>query len=114
MTCLGHCETLRSGGRAGVLWGQSGGTSMSHWLLMTVGVGVVLVLLDRLLLWLEGRGWIYYRKKKASPGSLGSAMLEIQALLRPSGEHVVEERRAVKSEEDEAGEPPEPPDLTRP
>ena len=86
---------------------------MWYWLLMAVCVGVVLVLLDRLLLWLEARGWIYYRKKKANPGSLGSAMLEIQSMLQPSGEHVVEERRAVKSEEDEAGEPPEPPDLTR-
>jgi hypothetical protein len=85
---------------------------MWYWLLMAVCVGVVLVLLDRLLLWLEARGWIYYRKKKASPGSLGSAMLEIQSMLQPSGEHVVEERRAVKSEEDEAGESPEPPDLT--
>jgi len=84
---------------------------MLSWLLIAACVGVALFLLDRLLLWLEARGWIYYRKKKASPGSLGSAMLEIQAMLRPSTEHIVEERRAVKSEEDEAGEPPEPPDL---
>ncbi|MDN0197079.1 hypothetical protein [Streptomyces sp. S.PNR 29] len=29
-----------------------------------LGLGLVLFLADRLLLWLESRGWIYWRKRK--------------------------------------------------
>ena len=31
--------------------------------LLLLTIGIVIFLLDRLGLWLEDRGWIYYRKK---------------------------------------------------
>ena len=76
------------------------------WAVALVGVGVGLFALDRFLLWAEARGWIYYRKKKASPGTLGSAFLEIQGMLQEGAKHTVEERRAEAPEVDEHGEPP--------
>jgi len=78
------------------------------WTLAVVAVAALLVGLDRLLLAAEARGFIYYRRRKASPGSLGSAMLEIHSLMQPSARHAVEEQRRVVEEEDDEGEPPDP------
>jgi hypothetical protein len=63
-------------------------------------------LLDRALLAAERRGWIYYRKRRASPGTAASAALDVHALLEPSRRHVVGEQRAVRHEDDGQGEPP--------
>lgn len=71
-----------------------------------VAVLAALFLLDRLLLAAEARGWIYWRRRKASPGSLGNALLSAQALLQPEVRHVVEERSAVRKDEEGKGEPP--------
>jgi hypothetical protein len=62
--------------------------------------------LHRLGVWMEDRGWIYYRKKHGSSGSLGSALLEIEALLEPSKRHVVEIKRRDESEQYESVDPP--------
>jgi len=78
------------------------------WTLAVVAVAALLAGLDRLLLAAEARGFIYYRRRKASPGSLGSAMLEIHSLMQPSARHVVDEQRRVVEEEDDEGEPPDP------
>lgn len=67
---------------------------------------VALAVADRLLLAAEARGWIYYRKKKASPGTRSAAALELQALMEPGRKHVVESVRDEQSERDESGEPP--------
>lgn len=62
--------------------------------------------LHRLALGAEARGWIYYRKRRGSSGTLGNAFLEIQSMVEPSKRIVVEERRReVKVEDDEAGPP---------
>ncbi|MEV6424902.1 hypothetical protein [Streptomyces sp. NPDC051662] len=37
---------------------------------IVVAVGVCLILVDRVLLWAESRGWIYYRKSKARTSAL--------------------------------------------
>ena len=81
------------------------------WCLVGLAAVAALLLVDRLLLAAEARGWIYWRKRKASPGSLGSAMLEIQSHLQASARHAVEEQRRVVREDDEAGEPPDPPEA---
>ena len=80
------------------------------WALVLAGVGVGVFALDRFLLWAEARGWIYYRKRKASPGTLGSAFLEIQGMLQEGAKHTVEERRAEAPEVDEHGDPPRDPE----
>jgi hypothetical protein len=69
------------------------------------GVAAVYAL-HRLGLWMEDRGWIYYRKKHGSSGTLGSALLEIEALLEPTRRHVVEVQRRDESEQHESGDPP--------
>jgi hypothetical protein len=73
------------------------------------GAGALLALLafDRLFLWMERRGWIYYRKKTASPRSVGGAFLEIHSLLEPSRKYVIEIEKEEKKEQAESGEPPE-------
>ena len=78
-----------------------------RWLLIAVGVVCALFGFDRLMLRFEERGWIYYRKRKASPGTLGSAFLSAQAILDPGARHVVEARREAKNTGAEAGDPPQ-------
>jgi hypothetical protein len=61
---------------------------------------------DRLLLRAEERGWIYYRRRRASPGSAASAALEVQKILEPRTRHVLTVQRDVRPIEDDAGDPP--------
>jgi hypothetical protein len=72
------------------------------------GVLAALYALHRLALWMESRGWIYYRHKSGSSGSLGSAFLEAQALLEPANRHVLEVRRDEQAEADDPSGPPDP------
>jgi hypothetical protein len=76
---------------------------------IVVAVAVALFLLDRFLLWCEARGWIYWRRRKSSPGTAAGAFLELQAMLEPGKEHVLKETKRVQEERDDEGEPPEPP-----
>ena len=70
--------------------------------------GIVLFLLDRILLKMESRGWIYYRRKKPSQSSLGNAFLEIQSMLEPSKKVLVEIKKEEKKEQADSGDPPKP------
>jgi hypothetical protein len=84
-------------------------------------IGAALYLLDRLLLWMERRGWVYWRKTKRSTGpGVGNALLEIQTLVEPAARHVLELRQEVKEDSPELGDlpsddmisgPPEAPDT---
>lgn len=67
---------------------------------------VALYALHRLALWAESRGWIYYRKKRGSSGTLSSAALEIQTLVEPAKRHVLEQQRREPAQERETGDPP--------
>jgi hypothetical protein len=72
-----------------------------------LAIGVTLYLLDRLLLWMERRGWVYWRKTKRSTGpGVGNALLEIQTLVEPSARHVLELRQEVKDESPVPTDPP--------
>lgn len=75
--------------------------------LLAFGALLTLLVLDRIALWAEGRGWIYYRRKRASPRALGNALLETQALLEPRAREVVEALSERPAEGDASGEPPE-------
>ncbi len=70
------------------------------------GVALALFLIDRLALWAEDRGWIYWRRKKAHTGALGSALMEMNVFSNPSAEHVVVAKDAKKLEERENDDPP--------
>jgi len=74
------------------------------WILFIIGF---LLVIDRLLLYLEIKGWIYYRRKKPSSSALSNACLEVQQLLEPSKKHVVEIKKDEKRVQQEAGEPPQ-------
>ncbi|MCX8159565.1 MAG: hypothetical protein N3G18_01360, partial [Candidatus Saccharicenans sp.] len=63
----------------------------------------VSILLDRFLLYLENRGWIYYRRKKPSSSALSNACLEVQQLLEPSKKYVIRIQKEDRKEQQEAG-----------
>jgi hypothetical protein len=69
-----------------------------------VAIGVGLFAFDRLALWAEAKGWIYWRKKKASTGALGSALMEMNVIANPSAEHVIVVKDAKKFEERQNGD----------
>ncbi|MGQ9801988.1 MAG: hypothetical protein ACUVRL_10050 [Candidatus Saccharicenans sp.] len=77
------------------------------WILAVIGF---LLALDRLLLYLEIKGWIYYRRKKPNPGSVGNVCLEIQQLLEPSKKYVIQVKKEEKKEQQESGERKEEPE----
>ncbi len=68
-----------------------------------------LYLLHWAALWMEGRGWIRYQRKRGSSGSLGNAMREIQTIFEPSKRYVLEERLREHSEAERTGDPPSKP-----
>jgi hypothetical protein len=67
---------------------------------------VALYSLDRFLLWLESRGFIYYRKSHSSPGTAASAFLEIHSLLESNRKQLVEVMRTEQNEQSQTGDPP--------
>jgi hypothetical protein len=75
------------------------------------GIAVLVFLADRLLLWLEWRGLIDYRRTypgRFESGQVGPAFLAIQSLLEPDKRHAAEEQTAVRTErEDIGGAPPD-------
>jgi hypothetical protein len=73
-----------------------------------LALALVFFLLDRFLLWCESRGWIYWRRRRPSPGTAGSAFLELQAMLEPGKAYVVDEMEQVREEHDDEGDPPDP------
>ncbi len=77
--------------------------SLWHWLLIgLVAVGIVpaLWLLDRLGLWLEERGLLFYRKKRPS-GSPLSGLVGFQQMIEPGVRHVVGVGRQRRAEHDD-------------
>jgi hypothetical protein len=74
----------------------------------SVGIFMLLALLailavvaaDRLALWMERRGWIYWRKRRPSGGGGGgiSGLLTgFQQLVEPEVRHVIEAREQDRS-----------------
>jgi hypothetical protein len=78
---------------------------MIRTLTIVVGAAVLLYVLDRLLLAAEAHGWIYWRRRKPSPGTRAGALMELQALLEPDRKHTAEILREESHEEDDEGGP---------
>ena len=79
--------------------------------LILAGLVVLGFLVDRLLLWMEWKGWIDYRRTypgRMNPGQVGPAFLAIQGLLEPEKRHAAEEQTALRTERDEQGGPGPP------
>lgn len=65
--------------------------------------------LHRLALWMERKGWIYYRKQ-GDGSAAGNALMEIQSIFEPASRHGVEvrKRQEQREEEEGSGAPPDP------
>jgi hypothetical protein len=78
------------------------------WGLAVVGGGAALYGLHRLGLWLEQRGWLYYRHRK-SGGSAAGCFIALQEFIEPPVRHVrqikEEKRRPAEEEAGGQGEP---------
>ena len=77
--------------------------------LVLVALGLVLAgfLVDRLLLWMEWRGWIDYRRTypgRIHAGQVGPAFLSIQGLLEPDKKHAAEEQTRLRTARDALGD----------
>lgn len=55
-----------------------------------VSIIVLMFILDRIFLWLERKGWLYYRYNKPQGGVIGNALLELHAFLNPSARNTIE------------------------
>jgi hypothetical protein len=85
------------------------------WPLLLASLAVLAVAVDRLLLWMEWRGWIDYRGTnpgRINTGQIGPAFLGIQALFQSGARHHVEEKTALRTEREASGDdsPDLPPD----
>jgi len=65
------------------------------------------VLLHVLALWMERKGWIYYKHNKPSSNALGNAFLEVQSILEPNKKHIIEVKKEDKKQNEEAGDEPD-------
>jgi hypothetical protein len=84
--------------------------SMMKWTLIVGAVPIGLFLIDRILLHLEERGWIFYRRNKPNFQNAGSVFLELHAMFEPRARYVIERKAQEENEEDEDedGDPPVP------
>lgn len=74
--------------------------------LIIIEIGLALYLFDKFCLWLEGKGWLYYRNEKPKGGAFGSTLQELNAQLLPSNRHVIEmKENTVKFKNSQAEAP---------
>jgi hypothetical protein len=83
--------------------------------LIAVTIIVGSVFLHLLALWMEKRGWIYYKHTKPSRSSLGNAFLEVQSILEPDKKHIIQVKKDEKRDNAESGKgnPPKRPPRSK-
>jgi len=74
-------------------------------ILWLAGFAAAFFVLDRVLLFFEGRGWIYYRRTKAGRGASTYHLLEWTSVLDPSQRQVIELRVSEERQEALGGDP---------
>ncbi len=62
---------------------------------------IFLWLFDKLCLWLERKGWLYYKHHKPQSGLIGTALQELNAQLVPSQRHAVVAKQEKHCEQKE-------------
>lgn len=67
------------------------------YVLFAIAVVAVLVAFDRLALWAERRGWIYWRKSEGGRDAGGGVLGVMDNLLNPATRHLLEEREHKQS-----------------
>ncbi len=75
-------------------------------LLMGAGFLVLIgYLLHRLMIWMEERGWIYYREKPDFKTGIKGLFIDVDRLTRPQSVHVLEAKEPRRQVvEDKKGE----------
>lgn len=71
-------------------------------LVVAVAVIAALAAMDQLVLWMERRGWIYWRRRKPDPR--GAVLGPIDNVFNPAHEHVVEQQETEERLADIQGE----------
>ena len=76
-------------------------------LVVAASVLAGLLLIDRLFLWFEARGWMYWRRTKSTGSGAGQALLELQRVLESNKVVAVQEakRAGEKVAPDPGGDP---------
>ena len=57
---------------------------------LVIGGITFLFALHRLGLWMEKRGWIYYKHTRSGGVNLGNALMQAQVFLQPEIQHTIE------------------------
>lgn len=65
---------------------------------------VGLLVIDRALLWVEAKGWIYYRRNKPRGHASVYHFMEMSAVFNPSFKEVIEIQVEEREQENEDGE----------
>jgi hypothetical protein len=81
------------------------GPQLLFWI---VGIVLALLALDRLLLWFESKGWLYYRRTGPRGGAAVYHLMQMHSVFEPGIEEVIEAKVGEEKEEDESGDPPAP------
>ncbi|MFQ5690713.1 MAG: hypothetical protein ACE5HQ_10625 [Gemmatimonadota bacterium] len=76
--------------------------------LWTVAVAAVLAAVDRVLLWMERKGWIHYRRRGLSRSGAAYHALLLESIFNPAAENIHEVKYAEEQEQDESGDPNRP------
>lgn len=77
-----------------------------------VQILAVVLVLDRILLFAEARGWINYRRKGPNLGAARYHVLDTHQVFDPGAEILQEAQAQDVVEEDETGDPPvDPPGV---
>ena len=80
-------------------------TVLALWALLGLAF---LWLVDRVLLWLERRGWINYRRRGLSRSGAAYHGVLLESIFNPAAENLIEAKYVEEVEEDDSG------DLNRP
>jgi hypothetical protein len=66
-----------------------------------IGIAIALYALHRLFIWMEGKGWIYYRKRRASAAE---GILGVASIVDPAARHALEARQELVIENEDDGD----------
>lgn len=83
---------------------------MAAWVLWSVGLILVILVLDRILLRIEAKGWINYRRSRGRWRGAWYHMIETHSVFDPGIQQVLEATIREERIEDESGDPPAPDD----
>lgn len=75
------------------------------WIIASVLLAAAVFAIHRLLLWMERKGWVYYRHSGSHSGALGSAFVAVQSILDPEAGRAAEYQQHEETAATESGEP---------